>query len=852
MQVSLSEVTMRIFRAIIFLLWSASLTLALQFRLAEIPVLKNYLPEKLASAPPLGRFLDPFNGFWQNAEPKKRPTELKINAQALKDKVEIWLDSRLVPHIFAQNDYDLYFAQGYMIASERLWQMDFLTRFAAGRLSEVLGEKALEVDRSQRRMGILYSAQRTLANLKDSISKAVLQAYADGVNAYIASLQPHQYPLEFKILDYAPEQWSPLKSILMLKYMAYDLSIAYTDDFANSLAASMFGEKAIDSLFPNVPYRTEPVIPTKTPLDFKPLRKPQKPAKYDSISRALYQNLKELQSILQAQVTGEKVKGSNNWAIGAKKSETGFPILAGDPHLSLKLPSIWYEMQLISPTCNVYGVTLPGTPTIVIGFNEKIAWSLTNAYTDASDFYQIRFKDDKLDEYWHDNQWKKTLTRKEIIKVRGREKDEVDYIRYTHHGAIVLEKPAKLVPNEPNKLYSLEVPFRHALRWTAHDTTTNEVLAFYKLNRATNYKEFQESFVTFGYPTQVVAYADADKNIALQVIGKLPLRWSGQGKYILDGSNSAFEYQEFIPYAQNPKVLNPEQQFVASANQILVDTLTYPYYLGYEYVSPERAIRINERLRNTAKFKYEQVRELQNDVLGVHARELLPQMLLLLDTTQLSKEGQKIHQFLKKWDYLYKADAIGATCFEAWYEELKKAIWADELGSIAHYPAPDQMIRLVLKDTTSHWIDNKNTPEIKETLKMLLQTSFEKAVQTLQSKHQGNDENWTWARYKGFELKHLLIPNLGVKNLVTSGSKRTVNATSSDHGPSWRMIVLLGGNTPKAYGIYPGGQSGNPGSFYYDNMVENWRLGELEELIFLKNTQSRNPKILTRILMEKN
>lgn len=839
---------MRVARAILFLAWSSILTLTLQFKLTEIPFLKNYVPEKLASAPALGKFIDPFNGFWQNAEPKKHPNEIQIKAPQLKDKVEIWLDSRRVPHIFAQNDYDLYFAQGYMIASDRLWQMDFLTRFAAGRLAEVLGEKALEIDRSQRRMGILYSAERTLANLKDSTSKAVLQAYADGVNAYISSLEPHQFPLEYKILDYAPEPWSPLKSVLMLKYMAYDLSIAYTDDFANSLAASLYGEKAIEKLFPNLPYRLEPVIPSKTPIDFKPCKKPQRPSKYDSTAKALYHNLKELQSILQAQAHKETAQGSNNWAVGAKKSETGFPILAGDPHLSLKLPSIWYEMQLTSPNCNVYGVTLPGTPTIVIGFNEKIAWSLTNAYTDASDFYQIRFKDDKLDEYWYNGSWKKTSIRKEIIKVKGREQDVIEYIRYTHHGPIVLEKPSKIDPNNPNKLYSLDVPYLHALRWTGYDTTSNEVLAFYKLNRASNYKQFQESFTTFGYPTQVVAYADTDKNIALQIIGKIPLRWNGQGKYILDGSNPAYEYREFIPYTHNPKVLNPEQQYVASANQIIADTLTYPYYLGYEYVSPERAIRINERLRTWTKVKYEHMKELQNDVLGIHAKQLLPVMLSFIDTTQLSKMEIKIYQILKKWDYLYKAESIGATCFEAWYEETKKAIWADELGSIAHYPTPDVMIHTFLKDTTAQWIDNQNTPE-KENLKAIVQESFGKAVQILEKRHQGNDENLFWGKYKNFELKHLLIPNLGLKNLVTSGSKRTVNATSSDHGPSWRMIVMLGANTPKAYGIYPGGQSGNPGSFYYDNMVENWRLGELEELIFIKNTQARNPKILTKILM---
>ncbi|MCU0436843.1 MAG: penicillin acylase family protein [Raineya sp.] len=841
---------MKIFRAIFLSIISIILVYILQNKLSETPLIKSYIPESLASAPPIGVFLDPFNGFWVNAEPKNLKSKIDLNIAGLKNKVEVVLDQRLVPHIFAENDHDLYFAQGYITASHRLWQMEFLTHFAAGRLSEFVGEKTIEVDRSQRRMGLLRSAQKTLDNiLKDSTSAAVLKSYSEGVNAYIKSLSQHEFPLEYKVLNYTPEEWTPLKTVLLLKYIAYDLSVSGNDDFANTLAMAKYGENVTDSLYTHHPFRVQPVIPTKSPLDFKPAKKLNQPKGYDSISRTMAKNLQETQKILDEKYKPkeEKSKGSNNWAIGAKKTETGFPILASDPHLSLKLPSIWYEIQLVSPNVNVYGVSLPGTPTVVIGFNEKIAWGITSAYTDGLDFYQIKFKDEKLDEYFHDGVWKKTVTHKEIIKVKGG-KDIIEYIQYTHHGPIVLEKPAKLYPNKPNDLYNVTVPYQHAMYWIGADSTSNEILTFYKLNRASKYDDFLNAFASFSCPSLAFAYADADKNIAMYIAGRIPMRWSGQGKYILDGSSSVFEYKERIPFNQNPKVLNPEQQFVASANQLITDTTTYPYYVGYDFISPERAIRINEKLNAMTRIKYENIRELQNDVLGVHAREALPKLLNGLDTTILKDDAQKVYRILKKWNYLYQSDSQGATCFEIWFSEFRIALWQDELGYIPNYPNTDQTLRVLLKDTASRWIDDISTTN-KETLKNLINNSFNKAIDKLKEKHKGSDENWFWGKHKGFHLDHLLIPNLGLSNLMTSGSSRTVNATSDSHGPSWRMVVMLGANSPRAYGIYPGGQSGNPGSLYYANMVENWRLGELEELLFLKSPKNKNQKIVTTIQM---
>jgi len=841
---------MKIFRAIFLSVVSLLLVYILQNKLSETPILKNYIPESLASAPPIGIFLDPFNGFWVNAEPKNLASKIDLNIKGLQKNVEVVLDQRLVPHIFAENDHDLYFAQGYITASYRLWQMEFLTHFAAGRLSEFIGEKTIEVDRSQRRMGLLRSAQKSLDNmLKDSTSAAVLKAYSEGVNAYIHSLDAHQIPLEYKILNYTPEEWTPLKTVLLLKYIAYDLSVTGNDDFFNTLAMAKYGEKSTDSLYANIPFRLQPVIPAKSPLDFKPAKKINHPKGYDSVSKTLAQNLQKTQDILNEKYKAkdEKAKGSNNWAIGAKKTETGFPILASDPHLSLKLPSIWYEVQLVSPNVNVYGVSLPGTPTVVIGFSEKIAWGITSAYTDGLDFYQVRFKDESMNEYFHDGVWKKTFTHKETIKVKGG-KDIEEKIRYTHHGPIVLETPAKLYPNEPNDLYNVTVPYQHAMYWLGADSTSNEILTFYRINRAQKYDDFLNAFSSFSCPSLAFAYADADKNIAMYVAGKIPMRWTGQGKYILDGSSSAYEYKDFIPFAQNPKVLNPEQQFVASANQAITDTTTYPYYTGYDFVSPERAIRINEKLNNMTRIKYENIRELQNDVLGIHAREALPKMLSQLDSSKLKPSGLKVYQILKKWNYLYQSDSQGATCFEVWFLEFRNALWQDELGHIPHYPNTDQTLRVLLRDSTNRWVDNIGTTS-KETLQELITTSFDKAIIKLQEKHKGSDENWYWGKHKGFHLDHLLIPNLGLSSLMTSGSSRTINATSDNHGPSWRMVVMLGANTPRAYGIYPGGQSGNPGSLYYSNMVENWRLGELEELLFLKNAKTKNTKTITTITM---
>ncbi|MCH9008453.1 penicillin acylase family protein, partial [candidate division KSB1 bacterium] len=340
------------------------------------------LNNRIGLLPPLGKFLDPFHGFWQNAETANTPVEKQLTLPDLDAPITILYDDRSVPHIFAENDHDLYFAQGYLTARDRLWQMGFQTRAAAGRLSEVLGRRTLAYDRFQRRIGMTYGARNALkAMAADSVVRRIIHAYTAGVNAYIQTLTPETYPVEYKILDYAPEEWTPLKCALLLKYMAWMLTGRSTDlKITNTLAR--FGAAVVHDLFPEYPENMDAVIPAGTPWRFDPV-KVEKP---DSgfLPRAVRAGL---------QFEPHSGNGSNNWVVSGKKTISGFPLLANDPHLGLSLPSIWYEVQLINPSVNVYGVSLPGVPNVIVGFNEKIAWGVTNAGADVMDWYEIKFQD---------------------------------------------------------------------------------------------------------------------------------------------------------------------------------------------------------------------------------------------------------------------------------------------------------------------------------------------------------------------------------------------------------------------------------------------------------------------------
>jgi penicillin amidase len=790
---------------------------------------------KHGDLPPFGKLLSPFRGFWQNGETADAfPEQQTLRLPGLQQPVQVRFDDKRVPHIFAQNDHDLYYTQGYLTAQDRLWQMDFITHVAAGRLSEIVGPARLETDRFFRRMGLPYGAQKSLDSvMTDPLVRGILNSYSDGVNAYIGTLTPKTMPFEYKLLDYAPEPWNPLKCSLILKYMAFDLS-GRSDDLRMSNALAKYGPAVVKDLFPDYPVQEEPIVPVGTPLDFQPLLVPPTPPSFSAaMSGKVPQN------------EPDPELGSNNFAVSGAKSASGFPLLANDPHLQLNLPSIWYQVQLAGPGVNVYGVSIPGVPFAIIGFNEQVAWGVTNVAADVLDWYQIKFRDNTRREYWHDNRWKPVRRVVEHIKVRG-QPDRLDTVLYTHHGPIVYDKP--------EKPFLAQTPIAHAMRWTAHDAA-NEFQTFYRLNRAHNYQDYTAALSTYGAPAQNFIFASADKDIAIWPNGRFPLKWRDQGKFILDGTDPAYDWQGWIPAAQNPHVKNPPRNFVASANQFSTGP-DYPYYLNWDYGdgSYDRSHRIHERLTAMSQVTPDSLRMLQNDDLNVTAQQLMPRLLELAagpangDTLVASNSPEaRVLTEMRRWNYHYTTDALAPSVFDLWFSNLMKRIWGDDFGLKAtglemRNPARDRSKTLILREENSRWIDDRRTPQ-HETLPQLVRQSLRFAIDSLTRKYGPIGPEWAWKNQKSTDILHMLqIPGFGHMDLDCGGGAGIVNATTNRTGPSWRMVVALGPQV-KAYGVFPGGQSGNPGSAAYDDMLETWRVGKLNELVFLRTAGEPNPRV---------
>ncbi|SHN11506.1 penicillin amidase [Cyclobacterium lianum] len=769
----------------------------------------------LSSLPPLASIFDPFKGFWQNAYSEDRDPVSEVDLEGLSGPVEVLFDEHLIPHIYANSEKDLFMAQGYITASHRLWQMEFQVLAAEGRLSEVVGQLALTHDREMRRKGLPFGARNKLTYLQeeDPETLAMMQAYADGVNAFISELSARELPLEYKLLDYRPEQWTPYKSLVFLMNMAEILSgdrdLAYTN------TRNLFGGDWIASLFPETPADLLPVV-SRTAWDFVP--------ETVEMPDVVYPDSGFYEKVLPGKEPGF---GSNNWAVSGDKTASGYPILANDPHLALNLPSLWYAVQLSTPEYTVKGASLPGALGVISGFNEDIAWGITNADRDVMDWYKITFRDKSRSEYLYNGQWIKSNIQVDTIGIKGRE-DFIDTVVYTHYGPVVYDK--NFLPE------GKAVNF--ALKWTAHGPS-NEQRSFLELNRATNYEDYLEAISHFTAPAQNFAFASREGDIAMTVQGKFPLKWTGQGKYLMDGSNSAFEWQGYIPTAHNAKEINPDRGFVASANQHPVSR-NYPYYVFSDQFEYYRNRRINERLAAMNQITPDEMKELQLDNYDLHAAETLPYLLDQLDSAFYRGPGSNWIEALQEWDYYAEADQAAPALFKSWWQHLEQELfdsWQNK-GLPIVYPSKYNLSRLIRSEPAGLWFDSPETSS-RETAVHWINQGFAEMVTEMDAYPEAGD-TLTWAKYKETYIAHL-IPNLrpfGRKVLV-GGGKNIVNASSSDWGPGWRMVVALGPE-PQGFAIYPGGQSGNPGSKYYDNLIDAWENGEYISIHLRAKTNAEN------------
>ncbi|HEV7779868.1 MAG TPA: penicillin acylase family protein [Chitinophagaceae bacterium] len=778
---------------------------------------------------PAGKFLSPQHGFWQNAEPSGKNFDADLKFPDLKGKAEVYIDERLVPHVFAENDEDLYFIQGYLHAKFRLFQMDLQTKAAAGRASEIAGKKAIKFDREQRRLGMVYAAENAMKEIdKDPASKAMFDSYTKGVNAYINSLKESELPLEYKMLNIRPEPWSNLRSALLLKMMAKNLSSGTESDLANTNAKSIFIPDELKMMYPQVPDSLVPIVPKGTVFE-KPGIVPVQPASADS----LYFSRKEI--IAENEIAKPDINnGSNNWVVAGSKTQSGSPILCNDPHLELSLPSIWYEMQLETPTSNAYGVSLPGSPFIIIGFNDSIAWGVTNAQRDVKDYYAIKFKDRSKAEYWFNNKWEKSTLRREEIKVKGGA-TVYDTVAYTIFGPVLYDE------SNPDTVSKRNL----AVRWVAHDPS-NEGMTFYQLNRAKNYEDYANAIKSFECPGQNFVFASKTGDIAIWQQGKFPARWDRQGLYVMPGEDSSYMWQGFIPQAENPHAKNPERGFLESANQRPVDS-TYPYFIPGSYITP-RGISIEDHLSAMNGITPDDMMKLQNNYYNVQASYLRPILLKYVREGELNSDGKKYLDILRNWDLNGDPASKGQTVYRTWLDSLRKEIWLDELSRVRplpDWPRDQTLIEALLRDSAFKFIDNINTLE-NETLYDVVTTALKKITPILAgAEAKGKLE---WAKYKSPGVYHLLDPgkkdllSLDRTNLNIGGDDNIINAVTKSHGPSWRMIVQL--TTPtEAYGVYPGGQSGNPGSKFYDDYIDNWVAGKYNKLWFMRDGDRKDKNV---------
>ncbi len=767
-----------------------------------------------------GNFLSPQHGFWQNAEPANQSFDADLTFPDLKGKADVYFDERLVPHVFAENEEDLYFIQGFLHAKFRLFQMDLQTKAAEGRASEIAGSKAIAYDKEQRRLGMRFAAENALREIeKDPTSKMMFDAYTKGINAYIGSLKESELPLEYKLLNFKPEKWTNIRSALLLKMMAKMLSSGTETDLLNTNAKAIFLPDELKMMYPQVPDSLMPIVPKGTAFD-KPGIIPVMPATADS----LYFGKKE---IIKAKEISkpDPNNGSNNWVVAGSKTQSGAPILSNDPHLELSLPSIWYEMQLQTPTSNTYGVSLPGSPFIIIGFNDSIAWGVTNAQRDVKDYYEIKFKDNTRKEYWFNGQWKKTDSlRREEIKVKGAA-TVYDTVAYTIFGPVMFDESFSNSSSNKKNL---------AVRWTAHDPS-NEGVTFYKLNRAENYDDYEDAIKTFDCPGQNFVFASKAGDIAIWQQGKFPARWDRQGLYVMPGQDTSYQWQGFIPQAENPHSKNPERGYLESANQRPVDS-TYPYFIPGSYITA-RGITIENKLAAMTGITPNDMMALHNNYFNTMAEDVRGTLLKFVKENELNAAEKKYLDLVKNWDLMATPDSKGQTVYQCWMDSLMAGIWKDDLSKTnpsSPWPTEQTTMELLKKDTAMLFIGDSRTTQT-ESLFDIVTIALKKASTDLVKKEaEGKLE---WAKFKNPTVYHLLkdaLPAFARTGLKVGGNGNILNAVTHSHGPSWRMIVQL--STPtEAYGVYPGGQSGNPGSKFYDDYIDNWVEGKYYKLWFMRD-----------------
>ena len=789
---------------------------------------------------------DPYYGVLTSSNYGTAKT-IELKSPFLKNRVTIVFDKYWIPQVFAEDERDACFAVGFLHASYRLWEMDMERRMASGRLAEIIGKAGIKNDIFMRTIGLRRSAEATVNWFKKNNSKiyGFLEAYSEGVNYAISGMEKsHSLPLMFKLLGYKPDPWTPTDTIVWSKYMAWSLT-NFWNPLAYSYLASKLGANDTNVLYPVHPYFQDnvTVMPGNGSINGKEISiNPYYLRKLNwfstwatgiNFSAPMFSSKigDAVLSILELAGESPKELGSNDWAISPSKSITGDAIMANDPHLHLSLPSVWYAVRIkVGNDMDVYGVTLLGIPFIIIGHNRYISWGLTDTETGVMDFYVEKVDPNNPGRYYYNGKWLDMKHIEETINVKGGKTIRL-MVNLTVHGPVLTDRGLTI-----------------SLKWTGNagfkddnSGVTREALAAYFINKAKSLHDFLNALRYWDVPSQNFMYADVKGNIAVIEPGLFPLRKvtipTGQTIYVessrsvLNGTGE-YEWIKYIPYDDVPHSINPERGFLAAPNQMSVGPY-YPYFiLGGWWDPGSRAHRIFMDLQSKDKHDVKDMMSYQSDTFDWYAYSVLGDLISAVNG-KVSGDAAKAVDILRSWDYRMDKDKVASTIWWAWFstlqDEMYKSYFLEHSVNRRFYPTPDTTIWLIKNMKKSKWFKNGFDSTVTRAL--------ESAISALKKKLGDNMNEWKWGNVHKLYLEHLSglktlsggpYPEDGGSNiLMAAGFPYDINALNEkvyvSTGPSWRIIAeMRNGSMPNVYGIYPGGQSGNPATEHYEDLVGLW------------------------------
>ena len=794
-----------------------------------------------------------------------------LEAAGLEHEVTVQRDAQGIPTITAETSHDLFYAQGLVHAQDRFWEMDFRRHMTSGRLSELFGASQLDTDKFLRALDWHGIAEQEVADLPEQ-ERSYYQAYADGVNAYLAERQGGQLALEYTVLglqnsDYEPEPWTPTDSAAWLKAMAWDLRTNVEAETTRALLTQHIDEATLNDLYPSYRFDEHPVILAEDPdgsgihdADIPaPAGNQDEPPDATSVSAhtasgenellwsdgddaspdPLMETIAAVDDMMPA--TGEGI-GSNSWVVSGEHTQSGKPLLANDPHLGASLPSVWNQMTLrcaeVNADCpfDVSGFGFSGLPGIAIGHNQDIAWGFTNMTTDVADLYVERIEDDK---YWHDGEKLPLESRKETFEVAGSDPEELE-VQSTHHGPILseLEPDFELMTINPliDEASDEQPPggFAISLRWTALDVTTTPQ-AIFTLNQATNFGEFRQAASEFEVPGQNLIYADTEGNIGYQAPGTLPIRGAGDGYLPQPGWDSAYDWQGEIAFEDHPVSYNPESGYIVTANNPIVND-DYPYFLSRDWDRGHRAARIVDRveqLLDAGPVTADDMAELQMDN-AFPGAEALQQAY-----TDIEVEDDDVQQaldLLADWDGQNDPDSSGAAFANVLWNHVTFQMMRSQDATI---PRSNQsrfveFFKQQLESPDSQWWADSQEE--------LLQDAAEAAYEELTDEQGSDMDQWNWGELHALPLTHESFGTSGIAPIEAlfnrgpypvGGGSGVVNATgwdldvsyATDTVPSMRMVVDLDEWDHSTWQNLTGA-SGHAFHDNYTDQTEAWAKGQ--------------------------